>query len=182
MDMKFQGPEGYADWVDGWSDDYDLAPQIDACLLGGQMYRGYERYWSAMRTNPHDPSPMTGTIPTSAELAWSSRIPDLPHYVFSRTLTETQWANTHIVGSSADIATLKAQPGKDIYLMGGAHLVRRLIDEGLVDELRLITYPVIAGGPHSLFGSDDTRHSAELVAVRGLPRGLIRSDYQFSRQ
>lgn len=182
LDMKFQGPEGYADWVDGWSDDYDLSGQIDACLLGGQMYRGYERYWSAMRDKPGEPSPMTGTIPTAGELAWSSRIPDLPHYIFSQTLTETEWANTRIIGNTSDIAALKAQSGKNIYLMGGADLVRRLIDEGLVDELRLITYPLIAGGPHSLFGSGDSRHAAELMAVRQLSNGLVRSDYRMSHQ
>lgn len=49
VDMRFQGPDGYADWVDGWSEDYGLGPQIDTCLLGGQMYCGYEQYWSAMQ-------------------------------------------------------------------------------------------------------------------------------------
>ena len=43
VDGKIEGPEGYADWVEGWSDDYGLTSQIDACLLGANMYRGYEQ-------------------------------------------------------------------------------------------------------------------------------------------
>jgi dihydrofolate reductase len=180
MDMKFQGPGDYADWVDGWSEDYGLTPEIDACLLGGQMqmYGGYEKYWSAMRSDPHGPSPMTGTIPTANELAWSELIPALPHYVLSRTLTEASWPNTRFLRSFEDVAALKAGPGKDIYLMGGGGMVRTLINEGLVDELRLITYPVIAGGPHSLFGPGETRSKAELVSLANLPGGLIRSSYR----
>jgi hypothetical protein len=44
VDGKIEGPEGYADWVEGWSDDYGLTSQIDACLLEANMYRGYEQY------------------------------------------------------------------------------------------------------------------------------------------
>ncbi|TIN43399.1 MAG: dihydrofolate reductase, partial [Mesorhizobium sp.] len=46
VDGKMEGPEGYAEWVDAWSEEYGLMPQIDACLLGSIMYAGYERYWS----------------------------------------------------------------------------------------------------------------------------------------
>jgi hypothetical protein len=55
-----------------------------------------------------------------------------------------------------------------------------LLDMGFVDELRLITYPVVAGGAHSLFGHGETRHKAELVLVRDLGSGLVRSDYRFT--
>jgi len=40
VDIKIAGPEGYADWVEAWSEDYDLTRQIDTCLLGASMYRG----------------------------------------------------------------------------------------------------------------------------------------------
>ena len=42
LDAKVEGPDGTADWVEAWSEDYGLTPQIDACLLGGGMYPGYE--------------------------------------------------------------------------------------------------------------------------------------------
>jgi len=44
IDGKMQGPEGTADWVEAWSEDFGLTPRIDACLLGGGMYPGYETY------------------------------------------------------------------------------------------------------------------------------------------
>jgi hypothetical protein len=43
VDGKIEGPEGFADWVEAWSEDYGLSAQIDACLLGGAMYPGYGR-------------------------------------------------------------------------------------------------------------------------------------------
>ena len=178
LDLKFQGPGDYADWVDGWSEDYGLGEEIDACLLGGQMYRGYERYWSAMRSNPAGASPMTGSVPTRAELAWSERIPSLPHYVLSRSMTEAAWPNTHFLHSFGDIAALKETAGKDIYLMGGGRMVRSLTEAGLIDELRLITYPVIAGGPNDLFGAGSNRYGARLIASRQTPGGLVRTDYR----
>jgi hypothetical protein len=42
VDGKMEGPQGSADWVKAWSDDYGLMPQVDACVLGGGMYPGYE--------------------------------------------------------------------------------------------------------------------------------------------
>jgi len=44
VDGKMEGPEGYADWVEAWSEDYGLTEQIDACVVGGGMYPGYEQY------------------------------------------------------------------------------------------------------------------------------------------
>ena len=52
IDGKTEGPEGYADWVDAWSDDFGLTPQIDACVLGGGMYPNYEQYWTAIQDAP----------------------------------------------------------------------------------------------------------------------------------
>jgi hypothetical protein len=49
VDGKVAGPEGIADWVEGWSDDYGQIPHIDACLLGGGMYPGYELRWTAIQ-------------------------------------------------------------------------------------------------------------------------------------
>ena len=54
-DEKFGGPDGYADWVDAWSEDYGITPQVDACLLGGGMYSGYEQYWTAIQNAPAKP-------------------------------------------------------------------------------------------------------------------------------
>ena len=55
LDGKMQGPDGAADWVEAWSEDYGLMPQIGACLLGAGMYPGYEHYWTAIGNDPQTP-------------------------------------------------------------------------------------------------------------------------------
>jgi dihydrofolate reductase len=149
VDGKIEGPEGYADWVEGWSDDYGLTSQIDACLLGANMYRGYEQYWTAIINASDKPLPMTGRLPTPGEVDWG----------FVRGLDE--------------VAALKEQPGKDIYLMGGARTAASLIDAGLVDELRLIVYPLIAGDGKPLFATMERRRGLELRKVQELPGGRV---------
>ena len=52
VDGFIQGPNGELDWVDTWEDPFDLLPQIDACILGGRMYPGYEKYWGAIIASP----------------------------------------------------------------------------------------------------------------------------------
>ncbi|UVC18259.1 dihydrofolate reductase family protein [Mesorhizobium onobrychidis] len=173
VDGKMEGPEGYADWVDAWSEEYGLTPQIDACLLGSVMYAGYERYWSAIQNEPDKPLPMTGKLPTPAELEWARFAEQTPHYVLSNTMTSALWPKTRFVRSLDDIAGLKQQPGKDIYLMGGARMTASLIDAGLVDELRLILYPLLVGEGKALFGATQNRCGLELRKVQQLTDGRV---------
>jgi len=121
-DKKEGASEGVADWVDAWSEDYGLTPQIDACLLGASMYAGgYEQYWTAIQNEPHKPVWITGTAPTPAEIEWARFAEQTPHYVLSSTLTSALWPKTSFIRGLEDIAALKQQPGKDIYLMGGSN-------------------------------------------------------------
>ncbi len=174
VDGKIEGPEGFADWVDAWSEDYGLTAQIDACLLGGRMYPGYEQYWSAIQHNVSgQPLPMTGKAPVPAELEWAQFAAQTPHYVFTNTLTSALWPKTRFVRKLEDIAALKQQSGKDIYLMGGARITASLIDAGLVDELRLIVYPLMAGQGKPLFGTTERRRGLELRKVQQLQGGLV---------
>ncbi|RWM78141.1 MAG: dihydrofolate reductase [Mesorhizobium sp.] len=173
VDGKMEGPEGYADWVDAWSEEYGLTPQIDACLLGSVMYAGYERYWSAIQNEPDKPLPMTGKLPTPAELEWARFAEQTPHYVLSNTMISAAWPKTRFMRSLEDIAALKQQPGKDIYLMGGARMTASLIDAGLVDELRLIVYPLLVGEGKALFGATQNRRGLELRKVQQLTDGRV---------
>ena len=173
LDEKVELPDGPADWVEGWSDDYGLMPHIDACVLGGGMYPGYERYWTAIQTTPTERSPMTGEAPTSAEIEWASFAAQIPHYVLSRTLTATAWPNTRFLRSIDEIAALKHQQGKGIYLVGGARTTASLIDAGLVDELRLIVYPLIAGQGTPLFGANHRRRRLDLGKAEALHDGRL---------
>src|SRR5262245_15623649 len=91
IDGKIEGPEGYADWVEAWSEDYGLTPQIDACLLGAGMYPGYEQYWPPIQNAPDKPHPMTDKPPSPAEVEWARFAARIPHYVLSNTLTSASW-------------------------------------------------------------------------------------------
>ena len=173
VDGKIEGPEGYADWVEAWSDDYGLTPQIDACVLGGGMYPGYEQYWTAIQHAPDKPLPMTGTLPMPAEIEWARFAAQTPHYVLLSTLTSVCWPKTSIVRRIEDIAALKQQPGKNIYLVGGARTTASLIDAGLVDELRLIVYPLIAGEGKALFATTKCRRGLQLQNVQQLRSGRV---------
>ena len=173
VDGKIEGPEGTADWVEAWSNDYEVMQQIDACILGGGMYPGYERYWTAIREEPDKPVWITGNPPTPAEIDWAGFAAQTPHYVLSSTLTSALWPNTKFVRRLDEIADLKQQTGKDIYVVGGARTTASLIDAGLVDELRLIVYPLIAGKGKALFATIERRRSLELRKVQQLPGGRI---------
>lgn len=181
VDGKIEGSEGYADWVQAWSEDYGLTPEIDACVLGGGMYPGYEQYWTAIQHAPDKPLPMTGKLPLPAEIQWGHVAAQTPHYVLSRTLTSARWPKTSFVRGLEDIAALKHQPGKDIYLVGGARTTASLIDAGLVDELRLIVYPLIAGEGKALFATTERRRGLELRKVQPLQDGRVRLIYGIGR-
>jgi len=158
VDGKIEAPDRGADWVEAWSEDYGLTSQIDACLLGAGMYPGYEQYWTGIQNEPSKPAWITGNAPTTAELEWARFIKQTPHYVLSSKLTSAAWPNTSFLRTVEEIQALKHQRGKDIYLIGGARTTASLIDAGLVDELRLIVYPLIAGEGKTLFENREHRH------------------------
>ena len=88
-------------------------------------------------------------------------------------MTSALWPKTRFLRNIEEIPALKQQPGKDIYLMGGARIVASLIDAGLVDELRLIVYPLIAGEGKALFATSERRRGLELRKVEQLQSGRL---------
>jgi dihydrofolate reductase len=177
-DGRSEGPEGYADWVEAWSEDYGLMERIDACLLGGRMYPGYEQYWTAIQQAPDRALPMTGRLAHPAELVWSEFARRTPHYVLSTTLQSAAWPQTRFLRDIADVRELKARTGKDIYLMGGATLTGSLLDAGLVDELHLIVYPLFAGPAKGPFDMLKGRRELKLLSQHQLDQGRLRVAYE----
>lgn len=171
LDGKITADDGDPDWVKGWSDDYGLTPQVDACLLGGGMYPDYEPYWTTIKNEPDKPLQETGRLPTPGEVEWARFAARTPHYVLSNTLNSASWAHTSFIRGLEDVAALKRQPGKDIYLVGGAKTVASLIDVGLVDELRLLVYPLISAEGKPLFGTSKRRRDLVLRKSEQLPDG-----------
>lgn len=178
LDGRSEGPDGYADWVNAWSEDYGLMERIDACLLGGRMYPGYEQYWTAIRQTPDQPLPMTGKLPHPAELRWSEFAQRTPHYVLSSTLKAVNWPQTQLLPNVDAVRDLKVGAGKDIYLMGGAGLVGSLLDAGLVDEMHCIIYPLLVGPANGPFQHLTKRRELALLAQRKMGDGLIHLAYQ----
>ncbi|HEV7319557.1 MAG TPA: dihydrofolate reductase family protein [Ensifer sp.] len=168
IDGKIDGPDGYADWVDSWSDTFDLLPEIDACVLGSGMYAGYEQYWSAIKRDPHSPLELTGNVPTEEEIEYADFALSTPHYVLSRSLASVEWANSTIIRDVSQIEPLRQSPGRTIYVVGGAQTVSSLMDRGLIDELHLTVHPLVVGEGKALFETIAGRHYVELDSVKAV--------------
>ena len=173
IDGMIDGPDGYTDWVDSWSDTFDLLPEIDACVLGSGMYSGYEQYWSAIKRDPHAPLEFTGKVPTQEEIEYADFALSTPHYVLSKERSEVQWANTTLVRDAAGIEQLRRQPGRTIYVVGGARTVSSLMDRGLIDELRLTVHPLVVGKGKALFDTIAQRHYLQLDHVKRVDDGKV---------
>jgi dihydrofolate reductase len=122
---------------------FDETVASDAMLLGRRTYEGFAEAWPSR----------TGEF--------ADMFNALPKYVVSSTLTDPHWTNTTVVsGDLADIvARLKKKYDRDIVVHGSPQLVRALIDMGLVDELRLMVFPLVLGRGKPLFGDTaETRH------------------------
>ena len=177
VDAKIEGPDGYADWVDAWSDDAGVIPEVDGALLGGGMYPGYEQYWSGVYRAPTEPSAITGKTPTAGEVEYARFAMGKPHYVLSKTLPTVGWKHTRLLRDIGEVRTLKQQPGKAIYVVGGARTVASFIDLGLIDELRFTLHPLVAGPGKALFETLGRRHRLTLRRSAALSDGRVSLTY-----
>lgn len=100
-------------------------------------------------------------------------------YVFSTTLSETKNKNTVIINGDVahNVSKVKSEPGKDIWLFGGASLLTTFLNEGLVDELMLAVHPIILGSGKSLFQSIQQRITIQLTDSKTYDNGLVQLFY-----
>ena len=173
LDARMEGPDGLADWVEAWSEHYGLTPRIDPCILSGGMYPGYVAYWNGILADPSQPTPATGRPASAGERAWAEAIGGLPHYALARELPAECLPGTQRLDGPAAVAALKRQAGRDIYLVGGGRTTASLIQAGLVDELRLLVYPLIAGPGTPLFGDATQRRGLTLRQAEPRPDGRV---------
>ncbi|MEX2541032.1 MAG: dihydrofolate reductase family protein [Trueperaceae bacterium] len=105
---------------------------------------------------------------------------DLPKIVVSRTLEKAEWNNTRIIRENApeEIAKLKREPGKDIYLFGSAELAASLIPHGLIDEFRIGLSPTVLGDGSPLFKANPERLKLQLIEARPLDSGAVLLRYR----
>jgi dihydrofolate reductase len=165
-------PEGDADSFESWADGRELLPPVDAFVLGGGMFPGYEQFWTAILEEPDTAADMLGRDPYPREVTYARVAAETPHLVLSTTLTDTRWPTARIIRDLDEIREFRQQPGKAVYVVGGPGLVTSLINASLLDELRLIVHPVAAGGGMSLFGGIAKPQAFEFVSAE--PMGLGR--------
>lgn len=157
----------------GWQSKHSATPEtgkykvdelaaVDALLLGKNTYEAFAGYW-----------------PGQTGGGFADRINQLPKYVVSRSLQKVEWKNSYILRDVAkDVAALKNTDGGDILVYGSATLAKGLLHHDLIDELRLMVYPVSVGGGLRLF--DDSRELKKfgLKQARALDNGVLILEYQ----
>jgi dihydrofolate reductase len=180
LDGFTQAPDtGEAEWVDSWADAIELIPDVDAFVQGGGMYPGYGEYWQSIHADPQRVPPFMTRLPSDREIAYAQLAAKTPHYVVSRTLDSVSWPPTaKIIRDVAELRTLKGQVGKNMYVVGGATLVANLLNEGLIDELRLIVHPILLGGGKALFAGVTKRRSLNLVQAESTKSGRVILTYR----
>lgn len=140
-----------------WDDEHNdyatkLLSRADALVLGRETYDGFSSSWP-QRDGDGDP--------------YTDRINAMPKYVASRTLTETTWNTTLLEGDAVDaVARLKEEPGQDLLKFGTGAFSQALFGRGLVDELHLWRFPVIAGTSDNIFDGLDVTHLDVIDLVR----------------
>jgi dihydrofolate reductase len=178
LDGFTQGPNGEKDWVDSWADAIELIPDVDTFVLGGRMYPDYGEYWESIYANPERVSPFQERIPSKSEIAYARLAAKTPHIVVSTTLKSVSWPRAQIIRDVAELRTLKSQPGKNMYVVGGATLVASLLNEDLIDQLRLIVHPIVLGKGQALFSGVNKRLSLDLVQAKSTESGRVIVTYR----
>ncbi len=164
LDGVIEAPGGGEDFRHaGWTFEVDRGEQGDkfkldetldteALLLGRVTYEGFAAAWPSMQNE------------------FADKFNSMPKYVVSSTLQAPEWNNsTVLTGDVAEeVSKLRAESAGDIVVHGSAQLVQTLVEHGLVDELRLMVFPVVLGSGKRLFGdtSDKMRlrlRDSELV-------------------
>jgi dihydrofolate reductase len=140
--------------------------QVDALLLGRRTYQGFAAAWPTM--------PGTG--------AYGERMNSLPKYVVSTTLSDMTWNATLLQGDLAEeLSRLKQEQGQDILVFGSGQLVQTLYARGLIDEYRLMVFPVVLGSGKRLFPEGGEKKAFKLVESKTFPSGVVVFTYQPSR-
>ena len=143
--------------------------RADAFLFGRRTYEIFARSWGTGSWGANE-----GNNPISVAL--NTR----PKYVASATLTDPRWEGTTVISGdvAADIRALNAKPGGELQVHGSGSLVRWLFANHLVDEIILLTYPVVVGQGTRLFPTTGTDTALDLVESRSTPAGITIQAYR----
>jgi dihydrofolate reductase len=177
LDGVVEDPGGSEDFkYGGWSFEIergeegdkfklDEALDADALLLGRITYEGFAAAWP------------------SREGEFADKFNSMPKYVVSSTLEDPEWNNTTVLkGDVADeVSKLKQEQDGDIVVHGSARLVQALVDRDLVDELRLMVFPLILGSGKRLFGETSDKKRLRLADSKTVGDGVAILVYEPAR-
>ncbi|MDH6115164.1 dihydrofolate reductase [Kitasatospora sp. MAP12-15] len=170
LDGVVQAPGGPQEDTDGgfahggWSHPF-FDPEVMGAAIGDAMART-----DALLFGRRTWQTMAAAWPERAGDPFADQMNAIPKYVVSQTLgaDELTWNNTTLIPGAeavARIRKLRESEGGDLLVMGSPTLVRALVREGLVDELRLMIIPVLLGGGKRLFPDDGALRTLELVST-----------------
>ncbi|MFE0047704.1 dihydrofolate reductase family protein [Streptomyces albireticuli] len=159
-------------WVAPHVDDEAMAflhqvyQRADAFLFGRRTYEIFAGYWGVMPDPERDP--IAGPLNVR------------PKYVASTTLTAPRWAHTTVLSGdvAAGVRELKAGPAGELQVHGSGVLIRWLLGNQLVDEITLLTVPVIVGQGTRLFPGTGPDTALDLVRSRSTPKGVTIQVYR----
>jgi dihydrofolate reductase len=179
LDGVMEDPGGSEEFEHGgWSFQFDRGPEgdkfkfdelaaADALLLGRVTYEGFAAAWPQIEEQ------------TGEYGAWMN---GYPKYVVSTTLQEPlEWNNSTLIRENVaeEVSELKRQPGKDILVFGSGTLVNALMQHDLVDEYRLMVFPVVLGSGKRLFGKGNHTTALKLVDTKTVGQdGVLILTYQ----
>lgn len=138
----------------------------DALLLGRATYEGFAAAWPRM---------------TEQYGEYADMMNGYPKYVVSTTLEEPlDWNNSRLIKGNVaeEVSGLKQQPGKDILIFGSGHLVNTLMQHDVIDEYRMMVFPVVVGGGKRLFRDDIETTALKLVDTKTFGSGVVVLSYQ----
>jgi dihydrofolate reductase len=174
LDGVMEDPGGAEDFkYKGWSFEFDRGDEgeqfklnetlaSEALLLGRKTYEGFAEAWP------------------SREGEFADRFNSMPKYVVSSTLEEPTWTNTTVLDGDVveEVTKLKQEVDGDIVVHGSAQLTQTLLEADLVDELRLMVFPVALGSGKRLFGETSDKKPLKLVDSKVVGDGVAILVYQ----
>ncbi len=176
LDGVIEAPGGGEDYKHGgWTFEVERGPEGDrfkldelfeaeAQLLGRRTYEGFAAAWPQMED----------------EAGFAEKMNGMPKYVVSSTLESADWNNSTVLGGelTAEIARIKDEVDGAILVAGSAQLVQGLLVNDLVDELRLMVFPVVLGSGKRLFGENPDKLSLKLASSTTVGDGIAILTYE----
>ena len=174
LDGVMENPE----WIGPYFDNdflkfkYDELFASDALLMGRFTYEYFLPVW--LNATAADDAP--------GQEGFAERVHSLPKYVVSRTINKSEWNNTRFINSNLveAVTQLKRAPGQDILVAGSGTLIQTLMQNDLVDEYRLLVYPIILGKGKRLF-QEGRLTNLKLINLKGFSSGVVSQVYQTDR-